>query len=77
MAKRECENYLNPVHIFGGLYFVGTYEASTKTFTPNEGVEVEEGYVKAVNRLVQAKYSYAKQIIQQDYYAIVIGDPNP
>ena len=55
----------------------GTYEASTKTFTPNEGVEVEDGYVRAVNRLVQAKYSYAKQLLQQDYYSIVIGDPNP
>jgi len=55
----------------------GTYEASTKTFTPNEGVTVADGYVKAVNRLVQAEYSYAKQIIQQDYYSIVIGDPNP
>ena len=55
----------------------GTYEASTKTFTPNEGVEVEEGYVKAVNRLVQAEYSYAKQLLQQDYYSIVLGDPNP
>ena len=53
----------------------GTYEASTKTFTPNEGVEVPDGYVKAVNRLVQAEYSYAKQIIQQDYYSVVIGDP--
>ena len=55
----------------------GTYEAATGTFTPNEGVTVADGYVKAVNRLVQAKYSYAKQIIQQDYYSIVIGDPNP
>jgi len=55
----------------------GTYEASTRTFTPNAGVEVEDGYVRAVNRLVQAKYSYAKQLLQQDYYSIVIGDPNP
>ena len=47
----------------------GTYEASTGTFTPNEGVTVAEGYVKAVNRLVQAKYSYAKLMIQNDYYS--------
>jgi len=54
----------------------GTYEASTKTFTPNEGVVVDDGYVKTVNRLVQAEYSYAKQIIQQDYYNILFGNPN-
>lgn len=53
----------------------GTYEASTKTFIPNEGVEVADNYVKAVNRLVQAEYSYAKQIIQQDYYNILFGNP--
>ena len=49
----------------------GTYEASTGAFTPNPGVTVEEGYVSAVSRLAQAKYAYAKQIIQQDYYRIL------
>ena len=34
-----------------------------------------DNYVKAVNRLVQAEYSYAKQIIQQDYYNILFGNP--
>ncbi len=53
----------------------GTYEASTKTFTPNEGVEVADGYVASVNRLVQAKYSYAKLVVQQDYYSYVLDDP--
>ena len=49
----------------------GTYEASTKAFTPNEGVEVDEDYVKRVHRLVAAKVNYAKLIIQEDYYAHV------
>ncbi len=51
----------------------GTYEASTKTFTPNEGITVDDEYVSTVSRLVQAKYSYAKQIIQQDYYSVIFG----
>ena len=50
----------------------GTYEADTKTFTPNPGVEVSENYVSRVNRLVQNKYSYAKLMIQHDYYGAVI-----
>ena len=46
----------------------GTYEASTKTFTPNEGVEVAEDYVKRVTKLVQDRYTYAKYLISQDYF---------
>ena len=53
----------------------GTYEASTKTFTPNPGVEVDDNYVKTVSRLVQAKYSYAKLLIQHDYYSYVLPEP--
>ncbi len=51
----------------------GTYEADTRTFTPNPGVEVSDGYVSAVSRLVQAKYTYAKVIVQTDYYGRVLG----
>ncbi len=49
----------------------GTYEASTKTFTPREGVTVDDTYVSQVNRLVNAKYTYAKLVIERDYYSLV------
>ncbi|OUN24639.1 hypothetical protein B5G37_06635 [Pseudoflavonifractor sp. An85] len=52
----------------------GTYEASTKTFTPREGVAVDEDYVSRVSRLVNAKYTYAKLVIERDYYALVWPD---
>ena len=52
----------------------GVYEARTGTFTPAPGVTPEEGYVDAVNRLVSAKYTYARLIIQYDYYRIVLGE---
>ncbi len=51
----------------------GTYEASTKTFTPSPGVTVDENYVSTVTRLVNAKYNYAKLLIQNDYYKIIYG----
>lgn len=51
----------------------GTYEAESRTFTPNPGVEVSDSYVSAVSRLVQARYSYAKVMIQTDYYAKVLN----
>lgn len=50
----------------------GTYEASTKTFTPNPGVEVDGNYVSTVQTLVQTKMTYAKYIVQQDYYDEVL-----
>lgn len=49
----------------------GTYEASTGTFTPREGVTVDENYVSQVSRLVSAKYTYAKLVIERNYYALV------
>ena len=51
----------------------GVYEAPTGTFTPNPGVTVEDGYVSSVNYLVSTKYTYAKLLIQYDYYRIVLG----
>lgn len=54
----------------------GVYESSTKTFTPNPGVELEdeEDYVKRVHRLVAAKVNYSKLILQEDYYKYVLPD---
>ena len=54
----------------------GTYECSTGTFTPNEGIELEdeEGYVARVKRLVAGKVNYSKLIIQEDYYKYVLPE---
>ena len=52
-----------------------TYNASTGTFTPNPGVEVADNYVSQVNRLVQAKCSYAKLIVQNDYFSTILEQP--
>ena len=53
----------------------GVYNAADRVFTPNPGVEVASNYVSRVNNLVQAKCSYAKLIIQYDYYSLVLDDP--
>ena len=54
----------------------GTYEASTGTFTPNGGVTLEDqdDYVARVKRLVQGKVSYAKLILEVDYYRTLFPD---
>ena len=51
----------------------GVYEVPTDTFTPNPGITVEDGYVDSINRLVSTKYTYAKLLIQYDYYRVVLG----
>ena len=81
----EADQYSNcmPLVVFANkgkgnawITAAGTYECSTKTFTPSEGIELEdeEDYVKRVNRLVAAKINYSKLIVQEDYYKYVFAD---
>lgn len=79
----EADQYSNcmPLVVFANkgqgnswITAAGIYECSTKTFTPNEGITMDEDYVSRVNRLVQGKVSYAKLIIQEDYYKVVLPD---
>ena len=53
----------------------GTYDAKTRTFTPNPGITVADNYVDTVTALVDAKYSYARQLIQYDYAGVVLHHP--
>lgn len=53
----------------------GTYDAKTRTFTPNPGITVADDYVKTVSSLIDAKYSYARQLIQYDYADVVLHHP--
>jgi lipoteichoic acid synthase len=52
----------------------GTYEAYTNTFTPNPGVEVADDYVSQVSRLAQDRFTYARAVIEQDYYRHLFPD---
>lgn len=52
----------------------GIYEAKTGTFTPNSGVTVSDSYVSTVNSIVDAKYNYARAVIQYDYYRLLFGE---
>ena len=53
----------------------GIYEAKTGMFTPNPGVTVPEYYVSVVNNVVDAKYNYAKAVVQYDYYHLILSEP--
>lgn len=55
----------------------GTYNAATKTFTPVDGVEVDESYVSYVSSLVANKISFSKSVQKYDYYSYVYKILNP
>jgi len=53
----------------------GTYDAHAGTFTANPGVQVADDYVKTVTSLIDAKFSYARLLIQYDYAGVVLHHP--
>lgn len=46
----------------------GTYNSSTRTFTPNEGVEVDEDYVDTIAAKVRNIITYSRAVQQNDYF---------
>ncbi len=49
----------------------GSYNATTKTFTPAEGVTVDESYVNRINTIVSNKVYYSREVQKTDYYNYV------
>lgn len=50
----------------------GRYDISNGTFTPREGVEVEEGYVERIKAEVANKITFAKAVQQYRYYDAIL-----
>ena len=49
----------------------GSYLAATGRFTPNEGVEVEEGYPERIHAIVQNKLKYCEAVADYNYFNYV------
>lgn len=57
--------------IFSDRSFItdkGRYDSISDTFTPNENVEIEDGYVEKINEIIYQKYKISKMILEKDYY---------
>ncbi len=52
----------------------GTYDARTGTFTPKNGAEVDDAYIKRIKGIVGNKINYSKSVISLDYFNILFGD---
>ena len=42
-------------------------------FIANEGVEIEEGYVEKINKIIYQKYQMSRLILENDYYRILFN----
>ncbi len=73
---RDVLSDATPLVLFRNYSWItdkGSYNASTKTFTPNDGVTVEDDYVKQISAIVKNKVYVAKQILETDYYDKLFG----
>ena len=62
--------------IFNDRSFIsdkGRYNAVTEEFIPNEGVEVEDGYVKKINDEIYKRFQMSRLILENDYYRKVFN----
>ncbi len=61
----------DPLVIFSDRSFItdkGKYNAITGEFVPNDGVEIEKGYVEKINKIIYKKFQMSRLILENDYY---------
>ena len=58
-------------HDYSWITDKGVFDSSTYVFTPNEGVEVEEGYVDAIAATVRNKIKYSRAVQYNDYFGVI------
>ena len=51
---------------------MGTYDASKKTFTPAEGVEVSDEYISYISSVVSNKTKFSKSVANYNYYNEIV-----
>ncbi len=47
----------------------GSYNSVTGEFIPNDGIEVEEDYVKWISAVINNKFYYSAKVLETDYYS--------
>ena len=69
----------DPLVIFSDRSFItdkGRYNAITGEFTANQGVEIEEGYVDEISKIIYKKYQMSRLILENDYYRTIFQKEN-
>ncbi|MGN1047052.1 MAG: LTA synthase family protein [Eubacteriales bacterium] len=76
LVGRDVFSDAEPLVIWTNYSWVtdkGFYNASTGTFTPRSGVEVDDAYVKRIKAIVGNKITFSKGVVAQDYYNVLFG----
>jgi len=71
LIGRDILSDSEKIVIFSDRSFItekGRYNAVTGEFIPNEGVEIEEGYVDEISTEIYNKYKMSALILDNDYY---------
>ena len=74
LIGKDILSDVEPLIIYSNRSFItdkGRYNSITKKFIPNEGVDVEEGYVKKISRIINNKYNMSRLILEKNYYNII------
>jgi lipoteichoic acid synthase len=77
LMGRDIFSDSEPLVMFVNKSFItdkGRYNSKNGKFIPNEGVEVEEDYVKKTSSLVNSKFYYSAKILENNYYKKVLKD---
>jgi phosphoglycerol transferase MdoB-like AlkP superfamily enzyme len=75
LMGRDIFSDSEPLVFFRNMSFItdkGRYNARTKKFFPNEGVEVDDDYVERISRIIQNKIYFSRLILEKDYYSKVL-----
>lgn len=75
LIGRDIFSDSEPLVIFQNRSFItdkGRYNAVTREFIPNPGVQVDADYVKRMSGVVNSKMVYSAKILETDYYARVV-----
>lgn len=78
LMGRDILSDAEPLVIFSNRSFItdkGRYNAETREFTPNEGVEADKNYARSISAIINGKFSYSAKILDTNYYSKVLPKP--
>lgn len=77
LMGRDIFSDSSPLVIFSNRSFItdkGFYNSMTNEFIKNEGVEVEDDYIKKISSFVKSKFYYSTKMLENDYYSKIFKE---
>ena len=75
LMGRDILSDSDPLVIFSDRSFItdkGKYNAVTEKFIANDGIKIEDAYIKEINNIIYKKFEISRLILENDYYRKVI-----